>query len=136
MPAMPPKATRASNPLPATFKHKADSTAEMSVETLGDFAGGANPTQAWHQQAGTNLPAGDPVCRNEKEVFERHLAHLIAAPQLQCGIERNQHRREIADRRAVGDIAATVPARAPAWSQSGSTSATSGRSSRASALHG
>ena len=38
--------------------------------------------------------------------MQRHAARALAAAQLDRGIERHQHRRRIADRRAVGDIAA------------------------------
>ena len=48
----------------------------------------------------------------KKEIFQRQCAHLIAAAQFERGVERNQHRREIADRRAVGDIAADGAGRA------------------------
>ena len=42
----------------------------------------------------------------EVETFERYPARARAAAQFQFGVERNQYRHGISDRRAVGEIAA------------------------------
>ena len=42
----------------------------------------------------------------DEEILERHLAPLVAVPQDDRRAERDQRRRRVADRRAIGDVAA------------------------------
>ena len=42
----------------------------------------------------------------EEEILQRDLPPLGPAPQRQPRVERDQRRRQVADRRAVGDVAA------------------------------
>ena len=52
--------------------------------------------------------AGRPIlfAVGDEEVLERDLAALAPAPEHDAGAERDQQRRRLADRRAVGDVAA------------------------------
>ena len=42
----------------------------------------------------------------DEEVLEREVPPLVAAPQDERAAERDQRRRHVADRRAIGDVAA------------------------------
>ena len=82
---------------------------DVAVEALGELddadprvGRGARDADALDELAGLRGPA----CRRQEEVFERHRAALAALAQHQLGAERDQRRRHVADRRAVGDIAA------------------------------
>src|SRR3984885_11766626 len=48
----------------------------------------------------------------DKEILQRQLAHIVATAQFQGGVERDEHRGDVADRRAVGDAAADGAGRA------------------------
>jgi hypothetical protein len=111
MPAMPPKATRASVThavLDAQREGAAD-TGDVAVEPLGELDDAdqhvgrrARNPDALDELAGRSIL----LAVAQEEVLEREGAALGSAPERQLGAERDQGRRHVADRRAVGDVAA------------------------------
>ena len=70
----------------------------------------------------------------EEEVLERQGSPVPAMPQIELGPERDQRRRQVADRRAVGDVAARrCRMRAPARSRTAASSSPRSGSMAASA---
>ena len=108
---MPPKATRASRDdaaLDAQGEGAADA-GNVAVEPLGELD---DPDQHVGRRAG-NADALDELAGREillavaqEEILEREGAALGSAPERELGAQRDQRRRHVADRRAVGDIAA------------------------------
>ena len=108
---MPPKAMRASRTMPSSIRSaKAPQTPEMSLSNLlesltmrtsmsGDGRG--------MRTLSTNSPgAAILLAVAQEEILERDGAALASAAEREPGAERDEGGRHVADRRAVGDIAA------------------------------
>ena len=107
---------------------------DVLVEALGDLV-------AAEPRAGRGLggrgrsrrtrPAGGPACRRRgRSPRAAACARSLAAAQHQRGAERDQRRRHVADRRAVGDVAADRARVADLHASRGGGSARRGRGCR------
>ena len=82
---------------------------DVAVEALADLVRTHLPLERGQRddQALHELARLQPVLHVvDVEVLQRHATHALALAQLDLRVERHQHRRRIADRRAVGDVAA------------------------------
>ena len=85
------------------------------VEALGDLV--AAEMLAGRASGCATMRTNSPGCAIllavvDEEVLERHRARLVAALQSERRAERDQRRRQVADRRAIGDVAADRAGRA------------------------
>ena len=112
--AMPPKATRACGDAARLDGEPegAQQAGNVLVEALGDLVAAEDlpGREARHVDPGHEL-ARSPVLLAvvDEEVLERHGPRRIEPAQVQCRAERDQGGHRIADRGAVGDVAAERP---------------------------
>ena len=88
---------------------------DVLIEALGDLVAAEDLVglEARHVDTGHELARRQVLLAVvDEEVLERHRPRRLAPAQVQCRTERDQSGRRIADRGAVGDVAAERPHRA------------------------
>ena len=81
---------------------------DVLVETLGHLVAAEDVAgiELWDEKAGDELARRAVLLAVvDEELLDRHGADALALAQLQGRAERDQCRRRVADRRAVGDVA-------------------------------
>ena len=112
VPAMPPKATRAdAMRRPSSVNLKAPRHGrDILVEALRHLVGAEILIgfQLRHDDARERYSPGCRSCLpiGDEEAFQRDRPHALATAQFELRAERDQRRREIADGRSIGDVAA------------------------------
>src|SRR5215475_4163641 len=91
----------------------AEAGGDVLVEALGDLVAGEAPRRIGAGQTDALDELAGPavlLAVIEEEILQRDLAPLAAPAQHQAGTESDQRRRAVADRGAIGDVAAHGPA--------------------------